>query len=71
MVGSHYAFPRQREYAEENFSGMPFPNPMFQMEILTAEPTEIGGETAGLGSESDSWFCCFLVSFCEIQFTVP
>ena len=50
---------------------MLFLNQMLQMEILTAEATEIGGETADLGSESDSWFCCLLESFCEIPFTVP
>ena len=50
---------------------MLFLNQMFQMEILTAEATEIGGETSDLGSESDSWFCCLLESFYEIPFTVP
>ena len=63
--------PGREEYAEADWTGMLFLNQMFQMEILTAEATEIGGETAGLGSESDSWFCCLLESFYEIPFTVP
>ena len=35
--------PGREEYAEADWTGMLFLNQMFQMEILTAEATEIGG----------------------------